>query len=91
MRGLADKVAAVRRDAGAGWSASGLLVLRSTNRNRGLVEEFADLFAARFPASSAAWLAALGDHARAMPAADGLAWSSVSCDRLFATRLIASR
>ncbi len=91
MRGLADKVAAVRRDAGAGWSVSGLLVLRSTSRNRGLVQEFADLFAARFPASSAAWLASLRDPARRMPTADGLAWSSVSGDRLFAARLIASR
>jgi transcriptional regulator with XRE-family HTH domain len=91
MRGLADKVAVVRGEAGAGWSVSGMLVLRSTSRNRGLVREFADLFAARFPASSAAWLAALGDQARAMPAADGLAWSSVNGDRLFATRLITSR
>jgi transcriptional regulator with XRE-family HTH domain len=91
MRGLADKVAVVRREAGAGWSVAGILVLRSTSRNRGLVQELADLFAARFPASSAAWLAALGDQMRAMPAADGLAWSSVGGDRLFATRLIASR
>ena len=91
MRGLADKVAVVRHEAGAGWSASGLLVLRSTSRNRGLVQEFANLFATRFPASSAAWLAALGDQAGAMPSADGMAWSSVSGDRLFAARLITSR
>lgn len=87
MRGLADKVAAVRRDVDARWTVSGLLVLRSTSRNRGLVREFAELLAARFPASSAAWLAALRDPARPMPTADGLVWSSVDGRRLFAVRL----
>jgi hypothetical protein len=51
-----------------------------------LVREFADLFGARFPASSAAWLAALRDPARPMPKADGLAWSSVDGRRLIAVR-----
>jgi len=57
MRGLADKVAAVRRTVDTGWSVSGLLILRSTSRNRALAGEFAALLAARFPASSASWLA----------------------------------
>lgn len=87
MRGLADKVAAVRRDVGSEWTVSGLLVLRATSRNRGLVREFADLFAARFPASSPAWLAALRDPLRPMPATDGLAWSSVDGNRLFAAKM----
>jgi transcriptional regulator with XRE-family HTH domain len=87
MRGLADKVAAVRRDIGSRWTVSGLLVLRSTSRNRGLVRDFGDLFAARFPAGSSAWLAALRDPARPMPGGDGLVWSSVDGDRLFAARV----
>jgi transcriptional regulator with XRE-family HTH domain len=87
MRGLEDKVAAVRREVGSGWSVRGLLILRSTNRNRRLVRELRDLFATRFPASSEAWLAALRDPARAMPKADGLVWSSVDGRRLFAARL----
>jgi len=87
MRGLSDKVAAVRRGADARWSVSGLLILRSTSRNRALVREFGDLLAARFPASSATWLAAFHDPARPMPKADGLVWSSVTGDRMFAARL----
>jgi hypothetical protein len=86
MRGLADKVALVRRDAGARWTVSGLLILRSTNRNRGIIREFGDLFAARFPGSSSAWLAALRDP-RPMPSSDGLVWSSVDGSRLYAVRL----
>jgi transcriptional regulator with XRE-family HTH domain len=86
MRGLADKVTAVRRAAPAGWTVAGLLVLRRTARNRAIVREFADLFAARFPASSTDWLAALRDSARPMPTADGLAWSSVDGHRLVAAR-----
>jgi transcriptional regulator with XRE-family HTH domain len=87
MRGLADKVAAVRREVGAGRRVAGLLVLRATGRNRGVVKEFGAVFAARFPASSAHWLAALQGPSRSMPDMDGLAWSSVSGDRLFAARL----
>jgi transcriptional regulator with XRE-family HTH domain len=86
MRGLADKVAAIRREQGD-YRVAGLLILRSTSRNRGLVREFGDLLGARFPASSAAWLAALRDAARPMPKADGLVWSSVDGRRLFAVRL----
>ena len=87
MRGLADKVASVRREIGADWAVSGLLILRSTSRNRGIAREFGDLFAARFPASSAAWLAGLRDSLRPMPTADGLAWSSVDGSRLVAARI----
>lgn len=91
MRGLADKVAAIRRQVGPGWNVSGMLVLRSTSRNRGLVQEFADLFAARFPASSAGWLASLRDPTRPMPSSDGMAWTSVRGDRLFPSRAARSR
>jgi transcriptional regulator with XRE-family HTH domain len=87
MRNLADKVASVRREVGVAWTVSGLLVLRSTTRNRGLVREFSSLFEARFPASSGGWLVALRDLARSMPIADGLVWSSVDGTRLFGARL----
>jgi transcriptional regulator with XRE-family HTH domain len=87
MRGLADKIAAVRRTAPADWSVAGLLVLRRTTRNRATVRDLADLFGTRFPASSTAWLAALRRPDRAMPSADGLAWSSVDGRRLSAARL----
>jgi hypothetical protein len=88
MRGLADKVAAVRRSVDPGWTVSGLLVLRATSRNRGLVRELADLFAARFPSSSSAWVAALRGENAGMPRTDGFAWSSVSGNRLFAARRV---
>jgi transcriptional regulator with XRE-family HTH domain len=87
MRGLADKVAALRREAPAGWRVAGLLVLRATSRNRSTIRELADLFAARFSAKSSAWLRALSDPDQPMPDGDGLAWSSVSAGRLYAVRL----
>jgi transcriptional regulator with XRE-family HTH domain len=90
MRGLADKVSAVRREVGASWNVSGLLILRSTARNRNVIREFAEVFAARFPASSPAWLAALGNPERRMPSEDGLGWSSVDGTRLLASRLVKS-
>ena len=86
MRGLADKVAAVRREAPPGWTVSGLLVLRATHRNRQTVREFADVFAARFGGSSAGWLAALRHSDHSMPAADGMVWSSADGARLMAVR-----
>jgi hypothetical protein len=88
MRGLGNKVSAVRREvAESGVVVQGLLILRATSRNRALVRELRDLFRARFPASSEAWLAALRDPARPKPNWDGFAWSSVDGSRLFAARL----
>ena len=86
MRGLADKVAAVRRSSPPEARVAGLLVLRATLRNRATANELAGLFAARFPGSSAAWLAALRSGAVPMPREDGMLWSSVSGDRLMAVR-----
>jgi len=85
MRRLADKVAAVRREAPAA-TVRGLLILRATSRNRALVRQLCDLFETRFPASSHAWLLALRDPQHRMPDADGFAWSSVDGSRLFAAR-----
>ena len=87
MRHLADKVAAVRREAAPGWIVSGLLVLRATHRNRRTVRDFADVFGARFRGSSSGWLAALRHPDRPMPAGDGMVWSSVDGARLMAVRI----
>ncbi len=87
MRGLESKVHALRERLGPGWSVQGLLVVRGTHRNRALVGELRELFAARYPASSAGWLRALTDPATPMPAAGGFAWTSVDGGRLVAARL----
>lgn len=84
MRGLADKVAAVRRNEPRSIVV-GLLVLRSTRRNRGLVRDLEPVVRARFPASSAEWIAALTSERR-MPPDDGLVWARVDGSELFAAR-----
>ncbi|MDQ3128859.1 MAG: helix-turn-helix domain-containing protein [Chloroflexota bacterium] len=86
MRGLADKVTAVRRTSVADGRVAGLLVLRATARNRGTMQELDAVFANRFPASSADWLRALADPRSPMPAGDGIVWSSVDGTRLMAVR-----
>jgi transcriptional regulator with XRE-family HTH domain len=87
MRGLDAKVLATRERLGAGWRVEGLLLLRRTARNRAVVRELRPLIAARFPARSTAWLAALTRPDRPMPAAPGFAWTSVAGDLLVAARL----
>jgi hypothetical protein len=87
IRGLEAKVRATRDRLGAGWTVQGVLVVRGTRRNRGLVLELRALFAARYPAPSTAWLAAFNDPATPMPDADGLAWTDVKGTRLIAARL----
>jgi transcriptional regulator with XRE-family HTH domain len=84
MRGLADKVAAVRRSSPPDAHVAGLLVLRATSRNRATMNELAALFESRFPGSSASWLRALTSPDAPMPAEDGVLWSSVSGNRLMA-------
>jgi transcriptional regulator with XRE-family HTH domain len=90
LRGLEDKVAALRRERAHGaaepWRVAGLLVLRATGRNRRLLAELRTVFASRFPSRSATWLRAIVDPAEPMPAFDGLVWSSVAGDRMFAAR-----
>jgi len=60
-------------------------VVRATARNRALVARYPEVFAARFPASSAAWVRTLiaGDPP---PAAPGFVWASVDSTRLFPVR-----
>ena len=85
MRGLSDKVAAVRRDR-PDARVAGLLAIRATRRNRGLMAELAPLMDARSPASSVAWLAALHDRSVPMPSGDGLVWARVDGSGLFGRR-----
>jgi transcriptional regulator with XRE-family HTH domain len=87
MRGLEAKVRAIRERLGPGWRVQGLLVVRGTQRNRRLIGELRALFAARFPASSAAWLRAFAEPDEAMPDEDGLAWTDVRGTRLIAARI----
>ena len=87
MRGLEAKVASTRARLGEGWRVEGLLLLRRTSRNRALVRDLAPLVAARYPASSAGWIAALSDPGRPMPDSGGFAWTTVRGDRLLAARL----
>lgn len=58
-------------------------VVRATARNRALVARYPEVFAARFPGSSAAWVRALiaGGEPPRLP---GLVWASVGGTRLFA-------
>jgi hypothetical protein len=60
-------------------------VVRATRRNRELVGRYPEVFAARFPGSSAGWLAALtrGDEP---PTEPGLVWCDVAATRVFAWR-----
>ena len=67
-------------------AASGCWVIRGTRRNRQLIADHRTLFAARFPASGAAWLRALERLHAPMPADPALLWVSVGGDRLFAAR-----
>jgi len=63
----------------------GCWVVRSTLRNRHLVADHGALFAARFPGSGSAWLAALSTS-RPMPADPAILWVAVRGDRLWAAR-----
>ena len=90
MRGLEAKVARTRDRLGPHWCVQGLLLVRGTQRNRHLIGGLAALFAARFPASSYAWLLALRDPGQALPGADGFAWTDVRGERLLPARLRAA-
>lgn len=66
---------------------AGIWVVRASRRNHRLVHDHPAIFRARFPASGAAWLAALTDQARPMPPEPALIWVSVRGDRLYPARL----
>ena len=60
-------------------------VVRATPRNRALVARYPEVFAARFPGSSAGWLRAIAAGGEP-PSEPGLVWSSVDGSRLFSWR-----
>jgi hypothetical protein len=64
---------------------AGVWVVRATRRNRELVARYQDVFAARFPGSSARWVEAL-TRGIDPPHEPGLVWCDVRMTRLFAWR-----
>lgn len=60
-------------------------VVRATARNQALAARYPEVFAARFPGSSKAWLKALTTGSEP-PEESGLVWSDVGATRLFAWR-----
>jgi transcriptional regulator with XRE-family HTH domain len=87
MRSLEAKALAVQARLGPDWHVEGVLVVRGTHRNRRLIGELAALFAARYPASSHAWLRCLADPGSPMPRGSGFVWTDVNGTRLLASRL----
>jgi transcriptional regulator with XRE-family HTH domain len=71
------------------WGTDGsvglLWVVRATARNRALVERFPEVFAARFPASSRAWVQTL-TNGSTPPIGPGLVWCDVGATRIFEWR-----
>jgi hypothetical protein len=61
-------------------------VVRSSARNRALLQRYPEVFAARFPGSSQAWLRALTGGSAPLPTEPGLVWSDVGATRIFAWR-----
>lgn len=60
-------------------------VVRATARNRALVARYPEVFATRFPGSSAGWVRALTEGTES-PEEPGLVWCDVRATRLFAWR-----
>jgi hypothetical protein len=65
----------------APYRVHGCWVVRATHRNRALVRRFPEVFASRFPGSSARWANALTRGAQP-PDQPGLVWASVDRTRL---------
>ncbi len=66
-------------------SVSVLWVVRATARNRALIARYPEVFAARFPGSSRAWVDCLTSGADP-PAEPGLVWCDVAATRIFEWR-----
>ncbi|OGO58422.1 MAG: hypothetical protein A2Z32_08885 [Chloroflexi bacterium RBG_16_69_14] len=60
-------------------------VVRATGRNRALLQRYPEVFAARFPASSRDWVAAL-TVGTPPPGDPGLVWCDVGATRVFEWR-----
>lgn len=70
---------------GEPYSVHACWVVRATRRNREIIGRYPELFASRFPGSSAGWVRALTTGA-APPKEQGLVWSDVRATRLFEWR-----
>jgi transcriptional regulator with XRE-family HTH domain len=68
-----------------GYAVRSVWVVRATKRNRELAVRYPEVFAARFPGSSARWVAALTAGIEP-PAEAGLVWCDIGARRLFAWR-----
>ena len=88
-RGSARKRAEAEAAAVSRWGPDGggalVWVVRATARNRRLLARYPEIFAARFPGSSRAWVATL-TRGSPPPADDGLVWCDVGGTRLFEWR-----
>ena len=67
------------------FAVRGVWVVRATVRNRALIARYPEVFSARFPGSSAGWVAAL-TRGKEPPTQPGLVWCDVAATRLFAWR-----
>jgi transcriptional regulator with XRE-family HTH domain len=83
------KVAELQQAAVARWGedarAALVWVVRDAARNMALIARYPEVFAARFPGSSRAWVAALTEGGP-IPTEPGLAWCDVRRGRIYAWR-----
>jgi transcriptional regulator with XRE-family HTH domain len=90
LRSLDAKVATLAARQGPETHVGALYVVRDTRRNRLLIADVRELFAARFGGSAHAWLVALTNPERRLPNAPGLLWSDKSGTALRPSRLHAT-
>jgi len=85
-RKLAEASALAMARWGLGPMTVGLVwVVRATARNRAIVARYPEVFASRFPGSSAGWVGTL-TRGTPPPAQEGLVWSDLAATRLIAWR-----
>jgi transcriptional regulator with XRE-family HTH domain len=83
---LAVAIGPLREDATVEpYRVRGCWIVRATARNRALVARYPEVFATRFPGSSANWAAALNGTTEP-PAQPGLVWCDVGATRVFPWR-----
>lgn len=88
-RSSARKEAELADLAVARWGTAGtsslVWVVRATARNRAIVARYPEVFAARFPGSSRAWVSAIATGSPP-PDSPGLVWADIAATRIFAWR-----
>lgn len=82
---VAARDLAVAIGGGEPYSVHGVWVVRATRRNRALIARYPEVFAARFPGPSRAWVDAIVKGARP-PVEPGLIWTDINATRVFAWR-----